>query len=106
VLIGDKYRIESDKLNITLSVKKVMTGKKVASAKGKIIWDNIAYFSIETPSDTLRYIVDYIGDLELAETGYKDFETVVKRQDELHEELHEFIDTVIREVAPQLERAV
>lgn len=92
MLIGDKYKLESDERNITLHEKLVMTGERVPSAKGKEIWRAIAYFG--TPQNALDYLVDK----EIMETGFKDFETVCKKQDELYQ----LIQGLPNELLPQL----
>lgn len=72
MLIGDRYKIESDSLNVTL-YKKVNVKKT-----GGIRWQPIAYFS--NPQNALQYLVDH----EVKETGMADLETVVKKMEELH----------------------
>ena len=70
MLVGKKYKIESDSLSITLFEK----------AKSKIsvtTWRAIAFFS--SPQNALKYLVN----LEVMETGMKDLAAVVKKQDEL-----------------------
>lgn len=73
MLIGSKYKIESDNLNVTLyeSAKNKKTGVQR--------WNPIAYFS--TVKQTLKYLVDR----EVAETGLKDFKIVVEKQNELYD---------------------
>ncbi len=73
MLIGNKYKIESDSLNVT--VYKTVQVKKT----GGIRWQPIAYFS------TLSSALDYFVDQELAGTGLKDFQTVVEKQKELYQ---------------------
>jgi len=73
MLIGDKYKIESDSLNVTL-YKPV----KVKKTDG-IRWQPIAYFS--SFENALKHLVD----LEVMETGLKDFRAVVEKQKELYQ---------------------
>ena len=72
MLIGDKYKIESDSLNVTLYQK------GTSKANGKVYWRPIDYFSCV--ENALKHLVD----LEVAETGLKDFRTVVEKQKELY----------------------
>jgi hypothetical protein len=72
MLIGDKYRILSDSLNITLY-------EKAKSKKpGATTWRAIAFFS--NPKDALKHLIN----LKVMETELKDLETVCKRIDELY----------------------
>ena len=73
MLIGDKYKIESDSLNVTLY--KPVKVKKTDSIR----WQPIAYFS------SLSNALDHLVDLEVMETGLKDFRAVVEKQKELYE---------------------
>ena len=66
MLIGDKYKIEADSLNVTLY------------QVGKNYWRPIAYFS------TVENALIHMADLELASTGLKDFRTVVEKQNEIY----------------------
>ena len=73
LFIGNKYKIESDSLNVTLY-------KKEKSRKtGDINWRAIAFFA--TPQNALKYLVD----LEVNETELKDLVVVDKKQEELYE---------------------
>ena len=72
VLVGDKYKIESDPLNVTLY--KVVNVKKTEGIR----WQPIAYYSC------LENALDHLVDLEVMETGLKDFQTVVEKQKELY----------------------
>lgn len=62
MLFNDKYKIESDKLNITISVKTNNTKKiKVDGVQvdtGEIIYSPIGYFSTMTSAITFLY--DYL----------------------------------------------
>ncbi len=73
MLIGDRYKVESNALNITLYQK------GISKTNGNTYWRPIAYFA--TVENALVHLVD----LEVAETGLKDFRTVVKRQKELYQ---------------------
>lgn len=73
MLIGEKYKIESDSLNITLY--KAVNVKKT----GGIRWQPIAYFS--SFENALKHLVD----LEVMEIGLKDFRVVVEKQKELYQ---------------------
>ena len=72
MLIGDRYKIESDSLNITLY------RKGTSKVNGNNYWRPISYFS--TVGNALEGLVD----LEVAETGLKDLRTVVEKQKELY----------------------
>ena len=71
MLIGNKYKIESDSLNVTLYER--------AKSKATVTrWRSIAFFS--SFQNALKYLID----LGVMETGLKDLQTVVKKQDELY----------------------
>ena len=72
MLIGDKYKIESDSLNVTLYQK--VNVKKTCGIR----WQPVAYFS--NFSNALKHLFD----LEVMETGLKDFRAVVEKQEELY----------------------
>ena len=72
MLIGDKYKIESDSLNVTLY------HKGTSKTNSNIYWRPIAFFS--SVGNALNHLVD----LEVAETGLKEFRVVVERQKELY----------------------
>ena len=71
MLVGDKYKLESDSLNVTLS------RKEVSKKSGVTRWRPIAYFS------TVKNALEYFAQTEVNETGLKDLATVVKKQDEI-----------------------
>ena len=73
MLIGQKYKIESDSLNITISEKKL--SKKAR----KEYWKPIGYFSCV--ANALKFMVD----LEVNKTELSDFKAVVKKQEELYQ---------------------
>jgi len=69
MLIGKKYKIESDSLNITVY-------KKAKSKNtGTTNWRVIAFFS------KTKNAMKYLANLELMETGLKDINTIIKKQD-------------------------
>jgi hypothetical protein len=72
MLIGDRYKVESDSLNVTLYEK---TKAKKAGATN---WRAIAFFA--NPRDALEHLVT----LGVMETGMKDLKTVVKKLEELY----------------------
>ena len=72
MLIGDKYKIESDSLNITLYAKARSKEPRVTT------WRAIAFFS--NPKNALCHLVD----LKVKEMGLKDFRAIVEKQDELY----------------------
>lgn len=72
--IGEKYRIESDDLNVTLYCRMNPRKNRSGLSAG---WRAIGFFS--NVKDALKHLVN----LEVMETGMKDLETVVKKQEEL-----------------------
>ena len=72
MLIGDKYRIESDSMNVTLYEK------AKSKTPGKITWRAIGFFA--NPKNALHHLID----LEVMETGLKDLRAVVGKQEELY----------------------
>jgi hypothetical protein len=84
LIIGDKYKIISDKFAVILMEKKVVSGKPK--------WKELYYFS--NPQNALDALVDK----EIMETGFKDFETVCKKQDELYK----LIKSIDDDKLPQL----
>ena len=72
MLVGDKYKIESDSMNVTVyeKVKVIKTGS--------FRWQPIAYFS------SFKNALKYIADLEVMKTGLEDFQVVVEKQDEIY----------------------
>jgi hypothetical protein len=79
--VSDKYRLDSDKLNIILQEKQIVTGngqkKLTVSQVGDIHWINVAYFS--TPKSALEYIILK----EIKDSWVTDLKEVVKKIDEL-----------------------
>ena len=71
MLIGDKYKIEADSLNITLY-------ERAKSKTSVTQWRSIAFFS------SLQNTLEHLVDLEVMQTGLKDLRIVVKKQDELY----------------------
>jgi hypothetical protein len=82
LLIGDKYKIKSDELNVTLFLKRRITGtsrlKPSKKAIGEEYWTPIAYFA--TPKNALDYLVDN----EVMGTGMTDLKTIVTKLEDLH----------------------
>ena len=70
--IGDKYKIEADSLNVTLSEKR--TNKKT----NEDYWTNIGYYS------RYGHALKAMADLEVSKTGLKDFKTVCDKQEEIY----------------------
>ena len=73
MLIGDKYKIESDGLNVTVYEK--VNVKKTGGTR----WQPVAYFSCF--ENALQFLVDQ----GVLETGLKDFRTVIEKQNELYQ---------------------
>jgi len=73
MLLGRKYKIESDSLNVTLFQKQ--TSKKT----GNVYWRSIAYFS--SPQNALKYLANQTA----MQTELKELETVVKKLDEIYD---------------------
>ena len=69
MLFNDKYKIESDKLNVTISVKTNNTKKiKVDGVQidtGEIIYSPIGYFS--TMTSAITWLYDYLLKKKLGE---------------------------------------
>ena len=76
MLIGKKYKIESDNLNIVLYKRRVT--KATAKKPSHDYWYVEGYYS--KISNALKALVD----LGVAETGLKDLKTVVKKQEEIY----------------------
>ncbi len=72
MLINEKYKIESDTLNVTLFKR-----EKKRDGSG-YNWRGIAFFS--TPKNALKFLVNE----KITGTGMPDFETVCKKIDELN----------------------
>lgn len=72
MLIGKNYKVESDPLNVTIFKR------RKAKTAGES-WKAIGFFP--TPKNALEFLVD----LEVSETGMRDFETVCRKQEELHQ---------------------
>lgn len=71
MLIGERYKLESDSLNVTLYERAKSKNPRSTT------WRAIGYFS--SPQNALQYLVD----LGVMETGMRDFAAVVKKQREL-----------------------
>ena len=76
MLIGKNYKIESDPLNVILYRRHRVqaTDKKPAHD----IWSIEGYFS------KIKQAFDFLVEHEVKLTDMKDFETVAKKQEELH----------------------
>jgi len=70
MLIGDRYKIESDSLNVTLF-------EKAKSKTSATTWRSIAFFS------SIKSALNHLVDLEVMGTGLSDLKSVTKKQDEL-----------------------
>ena len=70
MLIGDKYKIESDSMNVTVY-------EKGTSKSGRVYWRPIAYFGI------VRNALEWLANMDVNLTGLKDLKTVADRQDEI-----------------------
>ena len=66
MIIGDKYRIESDSLNVTLY-------ERAKSKTAATNWRSIAFFS------SVQNALDYLIDLEVMATGLKDLKSVAEK---------------------------
>jgi len=71
MLIGTKYKIESDSVSVMLYVK------SKNNKTGEDAWKPVAYFS------SVKFALRHLVKLELFETDLKDFEAVCKKQDEI-----------------------
>ena len=72
MLIGKKYKIKSESMNITLYKR------QVSKKAGKESWRAEGYFG------TIKNALHYLVELEIALTELKDFAAVAKKQEELH----------------------
>jgi len=72
MLIGDKYKIESDSLNI------IFFRRTKSKKNGSDRWRAEAYFA------TVKNALTYLVDMEVRETGLQDLKQVTKKQDELY----------------------
>jgi hypothetical protein len=71
MLVGKKYKVESDTMNV------ILYEKEITIKNGDIHWRPMAYFS------NIKYALRYLVNLELKTTGLKDLETVNRKQDEI-----------------------
>jgi hypothetical protein len=84
MLIGDKYKIEADRLNITLSEKFTVgehngKGKPAAPENvGKERWNIIGYFS------DIKHALWFMAKHDIKGTGLDDLVSVNQRLDEIH----------------------
>lgn len=81
MIINADYKIESDAMNVTLFVKKKVTGtgrgKPTIKKVGEEYWLPEAYFS--SPQNAMDYLINK----EIMGSGMKDLKTVVKKVEEL-----------------------
>ncbi|KKN21717.1 hypothetical protein LCGC14_0922570 [marine sediment metagenome] len=75
MLIGNRYKIESDGLNVTLLKKRIA---RIGDHKGEEYWTAEGYYG--TVANALKALVD----MGVKETQLKDFKTIVKKQGELY----------------------
>ena len=76
MLIGNKWKIESDELNVTLFKKR--KGKATDKAPAHEIWRVEGYFS------NLKNAMKEIVDREINGTGLADLKVISDKLDELH----------------------
>lgn len=74
MLIGDKYKVESDELNVTLY--ELYTPKRGKLA-GRSDWRGIGFYG------TLKGAIDALVNKEINGTGLKDLQDVYKKIEEL-----------------------
>jgi len=82
VNIGDKYKIESDELNVALYEKYI---SKEGKNKGKPQWKPVSYHG--NVESALKSLVDK----EINGTGLRDIKTVVTKVEELKKLISEVI---------------
>jgi len=73
MLVGDKYKVESDSLNVTLYYK-----QKPRKASQPERWRPLAYFS--NPHNALHYLIEK----EIMGTGMADLKMVIEKINELY----------------------
>ena len=71
-----KYKIESDNLNIIVSVRGVTTEK--SKNPGQETWSAEGYFA------NMKEVLKWLVDREVKETQLVDLKTVIKKQDEIY----------------------
>jgi len=64
MLIGDNYKIESDEMQFTISIKYV--AGEGSKREGEDLWRTVAYYK------TLPEVIKYIVDREIKGTGFKE----------------------------------
>ena len=72
MLIGKKYKVESDDFNVTLYEK------NKSKNTGLIYWRPVAYFS------NIKNALKFLVDKKVMETGLVELKTVIKKQEELY----------------------
>ncbi len=76
MLIGKRYKVESDENNVILSSKKVAkTGKHA----GEEHWTTEGYFA------NVKEAIKFLADLELKKTELTDLMAISERQNEIYE---------------------
>jgi len=76
MLIGKKYKIESDPMNIILSKKSKLTNKQTGEPYE--VWQSVGYYS--SIASALKELVN----LKVRETHLKDMNTIQSQIKELH----------------------
>ncbi len=71
MLIGKKYKVESDALNV------ILYEKEIAKKTGVLRWRPIAYCS------SVKHVLRHFANLELKSTGLQELETISKKQEEI-----------------------
>ena len=83
MLIGKDWKVESDDMNVTIFKRKIINGKGRGRPSTKAIGSE--YFIPVAYLSNVHIALEYIINKEIQGTGLKDFETVVKKVDELIE---------------------
>ena len=94
LIIDDNFKVKIDSMNLTL----LKRCKKKDKDKEDFSWIVLGNFNPESPDNLLHYLISH----KLIEKGFGDLETYVKAT----QELHTYVDTVIREVAPELVKSL
>jgi len=82
IIIGDKYKIDADSLNVTLFVKMVREDKTH-------YWYPKAYFC------TAKNALDYMVDKEINGTGFADLQTICQKIEELYKLIQGLPDSIL-----------
>jgi hypothetical protein len=93
IMIGEHYKVESDKLNIilysnfpvdlaqserTLKLLRERWGENMKVKDPSTKWEVEGYFS------TVRNLLTYLSNLELNKTDFKDMEIICERMDNIY----------------------